>query len=91
MEQIIKSAESSGKRTERAQKTLDHIEIHPKMGGGQTVKHVYTSYEAKPTEHNFSQKQGESFAAHLAKHTGVPLQYGSKSKSETESEIEEGE
>ena len=89
MEQLIKSAESSGKRAERKQKTIDHIEIHPKLGGGHIVKHVYTGYSAEPEDKSFGPKEGKSFAAHLAKHTGVPLQYGGKDKSETESEIEE--
>lgn len=90
MEQIIKSAESSGKRAERTQKTLDHIEIHAKMGGGHIVKHVYTRYSAEPKEHSFGPKEGKSFAAHLAKQTGVPMRYADSAKaSETEGEIEE--
>lgn len=90
MEQLIKSAESSGKRTERKQNTLDHIEIHPKLGGGHIVKHVYTGYSAEPKEQSFSQKENKSFAAHLAKHTGVPLRLAGHAKaSETEGEIEE--
>jgi hypothetical protein len=83
MEQLIKSAESSGKRTERKQNTLDHIEIHPKLGGGHIVKHAYTGYSAEPKEHSFGQKENKSFAAHLAKHTGVPLRLADSAKTET--------
>jgi len=89
MEQKITSVESSGKRSERSKKTLDHIEIHPRLGGGAIIRHQYAGYEHKPEDHNFKQDQGEKFAAHLAKHTGFPLSSADRSKaSETEEEIE---
>lgn len=88
MEPKITSVESRGKVNERSNKTISHIEIHPKLGGGQVVTHVYTSYEHKPKEHKFGPNQGEGFAAHLSKHTGVPLQYAKGENRETEKEAE---
>lgn len=85
----IQSAESSGKRQ---QKTLSHIEIHPKLGGGHTVRHVYRGYSAEPKDHSFGPNEGSKFAAHLAKHTGVPLKFShGGDASETEATIQTGE
>lgn len=79
----------------RAPKVLDHLELHPKMGGGHIVKHVYTDYEHKPMEVHFNKagkaKGGEQILSHLAKHGGLPgLEgYDKRDKSETEEEIED--
>lgn len=71
----IQVAESNRKAPK---KTLDHLEIHPKMGGGHIVRHVYTSYEHEPKEHHFNEEGkaqgGEHIASHLAKHAGLPVE-----------------
>lgn len=64
----VKSAESSRRKPA---KVLDHIEVHPKMGGGHTVKHVYTSYEHESKEVPFSKSQGYEAAKHILKHSGL--------------------
>lgn len=83
----IKSAESS-KRKPR--KVLDHIEVHPKMGGGHMVKHVYTSYEHEPKEVPFTKNQGTEAAKHILKHSGLSHVLEGE-EGEAEKEGEEGE
>ena len=88
----IQVAEAS--KAKKSRKVLDHLELHPKMGGGHIVKHVYTSYEHEPKEHHFNElgksQGGEHIMAHLAKHAGLPgLEQESRhDESETEDEIE---
>jgi hypothetical protein len=70
----IQVAETS--KAKRAPKALSHLEIHPKLGGGHVVKHVYTGYSHEPKEYQFNKdgiaKGGEHIADHLAKHAGLP-------------------
>jgi hypothetical protein len=62
-------AESSGKK---APKTLVHLEIHPTLGGGHMVRHVYSGYAHEPKEYKFGKDEGERAMAHVARHTGLP-------------------
>ncbi len=72
-------------------KVLAHVEIHPQMGGGHIVKHVYTSYSHEPKTYSFNKngvaKGGEHIAAHLTKHAGLPA-YSKQDHSATEEEVE---
>lgn len=58
-------------------KALRHLEIHPKLGGGHVVRHVYTDYSHEPKEYSFNKegvtKGGEHIADHLAKHAGIDM------------------
>lgn len=89
----IQTAESV--KPKRGKKTLDHIEIHPKMGGGHIVKHVYTDYQHEPKEVHFNEEGksqgGEHILSHLSKHAGLPglEKYDQHSESETEDEIKD--
>jgi hypothetical protein len=88
----IALAESSKKRTP---KTLDHLEIHPQLGGGHIVKHVYSSYEHEPKEVKFNDEGksqgGEHIQRHLDKHAGLPPMTGAEGNGdETISEEQEG-
>lgn len=88
----IQVAETS--RPKKTPKTLDHIEIHPKLGGGHIVKHVYNGYEHDPKEVQFNEdgkaKGGEHIMNHLVKHAGIPMPDGKEEYDETpESETEE--
>lgn len=78
-------------KRKRAAKVVGHLEIHPQLGGGHIVKHVYTSYDHQPREVNFNAagvaKGGEKIADHLAKHAGLQS-YDKRDESETEGEIE---
>lgn len=71
----IQVAEST--KPKRGRKTLDHLELHPKMGGGHIVKHIFTDYEHRPEEYHFNEngkgKGGEHILKHLQKHAGLPL------------------
>lgn len=70
----IQVAETS--KAKRAPKALSHLEIHPRLGGGHVVKHIYTSYEHPSKEYQFNKdgvaKGGEHIADHLGKHAGLP-------------------
>jgi hypothetical protein len=74
----------------RAPKVLDHLELHPKMGGGTIVKHVYANYEHEPTSYSFNKsgvaKGGEHIVAHLTKHAGLPAAAASESGEEMDEE-----
>lgn len=92
----IQVAESTKSR--RGPKAIAHLEIHPKLGGGHVVKHVYSNGGAgeyrEPKEHHFNEegiaRGGEHITAHLAKHAGLPgaEPYDKHGESETEDEIE---
>ena len=92
----IAIAESSKKRRP---KTLDHLEIHPQLGGGHVVKHVYTDYahdtkEVKFNEDGKSQERGahgEHILHHLTKHAGLPPMSAVGAGDATEEEEEEEE
>lgn len=89
----IQVAESSTPKKKTTKKTLDHIEIHPKMGGGHIVKHTYSGYEHDPKEIQFNKdgksQGGEHILSHLKKHGGLPglETYDEHDESETEDEI----
>ncbi len=80
----------SAPKPRKGPKVIDHIEIHPKMGGGHVIKHVYSGYQHEPAEYNFNKngiaKGGEHIQDHLEKHAGLPQ--GHEPESETEEEIE---
>lgn len=93
MSKIAVVESSTPMKKARAKKTLDHLELHPKMGGGHIVKHVYSSYEHEPKEVHFNEEGksqgGEHILSHLSKHAGLPglEEYDDKGESETEDEI----
>ena len=63
-------------KEKRQPKSLSHLEIHPQLGGGHIIKHVYSGYQHEPKEYKFNEKGiakgGEHITAHLAKHAGLP-------------------
>lgn len=71
----IQIAETTKAR--KTAKTLRHLEIHPQMGGGHIVKHVFQGYDHEPEDHSFNEdgksKGGGHIANHLAKHGGLPV------------------
>jgi hypothetical protein len=91
----IQVAESNTPKKKTTKKTLDRLELHPKLGGGHIVKHVYSGYEHDPLEVEFNKagkaKGGEHIVSHLSKHGGLPgLEgYDKHGESETEDEIED--
>jgi hypothetical protein len=91
----IQVAESNTPKKKTPKKTLDHLELHPKLGGGHIVKHVYSGYEHDPKEIQFNKdgksQGGEHVVAHLAKHGGLPglEKYDEHQESETEDEIKD--
>ena len=71
----------------KAPKVVEHMRIHPAMGGGVTVAHHFTSMEHEPEVHKFGADQGMAFHEHMATHTGMPMD----SEGETNSDAPEGE
>ncbi len=84
----IQVAESN--KGKKAQRTLAHLEIHPVLGAGHMVRHVYAGFGAEPKEVKFNKdgksQGGEHISAHLAKHAGLP-EYSQRDHSETEERI----
>jgi hypothetical protein len=78
---------AEAKLPKKGPRVLSHIEIHPAMKGGVTVKHVYSGYQHDPREYNFGEDEGDRAAAHIARHTGLPLQ----GRAEDEQNADEGD
>ncbi len=83
----VASVSAHQKPAKSVPKVLEHIRIMPKMGGGVTVAHHYSSYEHEPKMHEFGMTDGSGFHEHIATHTGMPMD----SEGETESEAPAGE
>ena len=64
-------AMAEGKPPKKGPKTLSHIEIHPQLGGGHVVRHVYSGYQHEPREYKFSKEQGRRFTSHVLRHAGL--------------------
>ena len=87
------------RRPKSQPKVVDHLSIHAKMGGGNIVKHHFTSYQHEPMEVHFDENGkrqgkggGEHIVAHLIKHAGLPAVGGAAPEDEeTETEEEAGE
>lgn len=83
---------AEAKRPKSTPKTLSHLEIHPQLGGGHVVKHVYSGYQHEAKEVKFNAegvaKGGEHITSHLAKHAGLPAA-GSVDVGEAEMEPED--
>jgi hypothetical protein len=86
------SVAEGGKK--RAPKTLDHLEIHPQLGGGHIIKHVYSGhdYPSQDKEVKFNDKGvgpgGEHVQAHLDKYAGLPAAPTKPSAKQAEPESE---
>lgn len=83
----IAVAESTKSRKETP-KVLAHLELHPQLGGGHIVKHVYTGYQHEPKSVEFNKKGkaqgGEHIVSHLMKHGGLPAMGNAAEQGEEE-------
>lgn len=86
----IQVAETTKAR--KARKVLAHLEVHPQLGGGHLVRHVYAGFGHEPKEVSFNKdgksQGGEHIVNHLVKHGGLP---GGEPGSPTQEMVEEGE
>ena len=71
----IQVAESLSSKS-KGRKALSHLEIHPKLGGGHVIRHVYSGFEHKPKEYTFGKEQGHKAGQHVSRHTGIPMAGG---------------
>jgi hypothetical protein len=80
-------------------KVLAHIEIHPQLGGGHILKHVYEGYQHEPVQVQFDEDgmregkgaNGEHIIRHLMKHAGLAPMEGLEGEGdETANEAAEG-
>ena len=75
----MKSVESSamdhskGIEPPKPKKIIDHLRIHPQMGGGVSVHTHFTSLEHAPKVKNFGMTDGSGFKKHIASITGMPM------------------
>ena len=75
-------------------KTLDHIRVHPMMGGGVTVEHHFKEMAHEPKVHKFKATQGEAFHDHMAQHTGMswePAEGDAEPNAGAENEVQGGD
>ena len=63
-------------KSKRGPKVLQHLEIHPQLGGGHIVKHVYDGYEHEAKPYQFGKDEGERAMKHIARHAGLPHSAG---------------
>jgi hypothetical protein len=87
----IQTAESGTSKAKRAQKILSHLEIHPVLGSGHMVRHVYAGFGHEPKEVKFNKdgksQGGEHIRDHVQKHAGLP-EYSNKAANQQEERIE---
>jgi hypothetical protein len=87
----IQVAEANSRK--KSPKTLDHLELHPQLGGGHLVKHVYSGYDHEPKEYKFNangkSQGGEHIVRHLVKHGGLPAMTSADGGNGDETEHEE--
>jgi hypothetical protein len=70
--------EVAAEKMPKGKKVLAHIEIHPRMGGGHTVRHVYAGFQHEPKEYQFKENEGKKAMAHIARHAGMPAGGGAE-------------
>lgn len=73
----------------KGKKSLAHMEIHPKLGGGHTVRHVYSGYDHEPKEYHFGEAEGHRATAHIVRHAGLAPVKAEGSEHENEEDIAE--
>ena len=89
----IQTAETA--KPKAGKKAVAHIEIHPKLGGGHMIRHVYHGFGHEPKEVHFNadgkSQGGEQVLHHVSKHAGLPglMPYDNRMESETEDEIKD--
>jgi len=76
--------EAAAEKMPKGKKVLAHLEIHPRMGGGHTVRHVYAGYQHEPKEYSFKESEGKKAVAHIARHAGLPMGGGAEEPEEAE-------
>lgn len=77
-------------KAKKAQRTLAHIEIHPALGSGHMVRHVYAGFGHEPKEVKFNSagraQGGEHIVDHIKKYAGLQ-EHSVKEPSYTEDRI----
>lgn len=68
--------QAASAKAKKAQRTLAHIEIHPALGSGHMVRHVYAGFGHEPKEVKFNSagraQGGEHIVDHVSKYAGLP-------------------
>lgn len=70
---MIRSSEVQRNQKE-SPKVMDHMRIHPQMGGGVRIEHHFTDFQHAPKVHEFDAEAGDKMAEHIFKYTG--MKYG---------------
>jgi hypothetical protein len=82
----MKVAEAAAQRPKAGKKVLDEVSIKRSMDGGHVITHRYQGYQHDPRPYNFGPGDGARAAAHLARHTGLPMKGASDDGAATEEE-----
>src|SRR5690348_16962857 len=86
---MAKTVEMASAQRPKGKKTLAHLEVHPRMGGGVNVRHVYSGYQHEPKEYTFKESEGKKALAHIARHAGLPVGGGAEEPETAEDAGEE--
>lgn len=57
----------------KGRKIISHIEIHPVLGGGHMVKHVFSSFDHPPREYHFAPNESVRAINHVARYSGLAM------------------
>lgn len=74
---------AEGRAKPKGPKVLDEVNIKRSMDGGHTVTHRYEGYQHEPKTYAFGKNEGARAAAHISRHTGIPMQAGSGTEGTT--------
>jgi hypothetical protein len=79
---------AEGKKPKGGPKILAHLEIHPAIGGGHTVRHVYSGYQHESRQYSFKDGEDDRLSEHLHRHLGIKPVKAEGSMHENEEDIE---
>ena len=69
----MEMAEAAAQRPKAGKKVLESLTIRRAMDGGHAITHNYQGYQHDPRTYNFGPNEKDKAAAHLSRHTGLPM------------------
>jgi hypothetical protein len=63
----------SADRPKKGPKVLEEVRIKRSMDGGHVITHHYEGYQHEPRPYEFGKDEGARAAAHVQRHTGIPM------------------
>jgi hypothetical protein len=82
----LKVAEAAAQRPKAGPKVLESVEIRRSMDGGHAITHRYQGYQHDPRTYNFGPDEKARAAAHLSRHTELPMHSATSDEGGADSE-----